>query len=103
MNPLKNVLINQVAKHVLDGNKGSNVLTVALTALLANHINWLLAYAGLQFKDQAAVVELAKAIGIVLVALFGYLVGKYPALAKWAGLAGDVSAQVAKSELTAAQ
>jgi hypothetical protein len=95
MNPLKNMLINRVVKHLLDGNKGSNALTLVVGALLANNINWMLAYAGFQFHDQAAVLELAKATGVVLLTLYGYLVGKYPALAKWAGFTADVADVVA--------
>lgn len=98
MNTLKNLLINRVLKHVLDGNKGSNIITLILTALLGANINWMLASQGMQFKDQAAVLELAKGLGVALVALYGYLVGKYPALAKWSGLAKDVTAEMQKAK-----
>lgn len=73
---IENAFINKLLEHVLDGNKGSNILTALLVPILAAHIDWALALKGAQFDDMNASLELAKVIGLVLLGLFGYFVGK---------------------------
>jgi hypothetical protein len=98
LNGVKNLFIDKLLRHILDGNKGSNLLTVILVPLLASNVNWMAAQQGLQFKDAASVTELAKVIGIVVVALLGYFVGKFPKLAKWAGFAEQVVSEAEKEQ-----
>jgi len=73
---VENAFINQVLKHVLDGNKGSNILGAVIAALMGANINWSLAIAGFKFQDAAATTESAKLVGTVVVCVFAYFVGK---------------------------
>lgn len=76
LNTIKNAFIKKLLEHVLDGNKGSNILTAILVPVLAANVDWTLAIKGMKFDDMAAAIELSKVVGLVLVGLFGYLVGK---------------------------
>jgi hypothetical protein len=73
---IENAFINRVLQHVLDGNKGSNILTLIVLAMLEQHINWALAFQGFHFQDMTAAMESAKLVGAFVVAVFGYFVGK---------------------------
>jgi hypothetical protein len=77
MNYLKNLFINRTLKHVLDGNKGSNILTVIVAAVLGAQIDFMKAAAGFQFKDADSVTEASKLVGVVVLAVYGYFVGKH--------------------------
>lgn len=69
-----NALIDKALDYVLDGNKGSNILVAVLVPLLGAHINWYLAL--LCFQCPGSEAEMCKVLGLVLIAVFGYLVGK---------------------------
>jgi len=73
---IENAFINKVLQHLLDGNKGSNILTVVILGLLSQNINWALAFQGFHFQDMTAAMESAKLVGAFVVAVFGYCVGK---------------------------
>jgi hypothetical protein len=87
MNPLRNLFIQNAIKNALHGDTGSNVLTAVLAVLVGAHIDWMLAFHGITFQDSASVAELAKVVGLVLFAVYGWLVGKYPAVAKYLSFA----------------
>lgn len=72
----KNLLINKTLEHVLDGNKGSNLLTALLVPLLAAKIDWVKAGRGFQCQDSDSVLEAAKVAGIVILAIWGWFIGK---------------------------
>lgn len=74
--PIENAFIDRVLTHVLDGNKGSNILGFLLLALLSTHIDWVKAFRGFQFQDQDAAMESAKLVGTILVSVFAWFVGK---------------------------
>jgi hypothetical protein len=76
LNSVKNAFVDKFLQHILDGNKGSNLLTVLLLPLVGAKIDWLLAFQGLQFNDVAAAAELAKVVGFLVLGVFGYFVGK---------------------------
>jgi hypothetical protein len=69
-----NALIDKALDYALDGNKGSNILVAVLVPLLGAHINWSLALGC--FECPGSEAELCKVFGLVLIAVFGYLVGK---------------------------
>jgi hypothetical protein len=77
---IQNSFINKVLGHLLDGNKGSNALTVVVGALLAQKIDFARAFAwfgnpgSTDGLDQAAMLV----VGLIL-AVYGYFVGKKPA------------------------
>ncbi|HXR39691.1 MAG TPA: hypothetical protein VN776_11385 [Terracidiphilus sp.] len=73
---VKNAFINKLLEHVLDGNKGSNILGIIITGILAQHIDYTKAIAGFQFTNADNAAESAKLIGTVVVAVFAYFVGK---------------------------
>jgi hypothetical protein len=73
---VKNAFINRTLKHVLDGNKGSNILTLILLAVLQSDINYMLAFRGFQFENTEAAMESAKLVGCMIVAVFGFFVGR---------------------------
>lgn len=92
---LQNGFINQVLKRLVahkGTDEGTNVLAILVTPLLANQINWMLAMQGFQFKDQAAVAELAKATGIVVMAFLLWATGKWPWVGKLIGFAKEAEA-----------
>jgi hypothetical protein len=73
-----NLFIDKLLAQILDGNKGSNILTALLVPLVAAHVDWLLAARGVRFQDAGAIGELAKVAGLVILALYGWRVGKRP-------------------------
>lgn len=73
---IENTFINQVLKHILDGNKGSNILGAIIMGLMAANLDWAKAIAGFKFQDAAAATESAKLVGTMVCALFAYFVGK---------------------------
>lgn len=80
---IENAFINRLLQHVLDGDKGSNLLGAVLVALLAGNIDWVKALQGFKFNNQDEAMESAKVAGIVVVAVFSWFVGKgKPAAAK---------------------
>ena len=95
---IKNAVVNKVLKNVLDGNKGSNILTAILVPVLAAGINWDLFVKGLHFQDTTAALEVAKVIGIVILGFLGWLVGKFPKLAPWLCAVEDAAKVVDESK-----
>ena len=79
---LENAFVQKVLEHVLDGDKGSTLLTAILTPVVAANMNWALVLRGLHFQDLAGVQELAKLAGLLLVAIWGWRVGKKKPAAK---------------------
>ena len=57
---IENAFINQVLKHVLDRNNGSNILGVIIAALMAGNMDWTKAIAGFKFQDAGAAAASAK-------------------------------------------
>ena len=76
---IENAFINKLLSHILDGDKGSNLLGVVLVALLGAKIDWVKAFQGFKFDNQEAAMESAKLAGIIVVAVFSWFVGKKPA------------------------
>lgn len=92
---LQNGFINQVLKRLVEHkgtDEGTNILAIVVTPLLANHVNWMLAAQGFHFQDAAAVAELAKATGIVLMAFLLWATGKWPWVGKLTGFAKEAEA-----------
>ncbi|HZT29731.1 MAG TPA: hypothetical protein VFA33_07610 [Bryobacteraceae bacterium] len=73
---VQNLFINKVLEHILDGNKGSNILTAILTAVLGARINWAQACRGFRCDNAEDAAEAAKLVGVLVLAVFGYYVGK---------------------------
>ncbi len=68
------LFIDKVLKQLLDGDKGSTVLTLILTPVVAAGINWPLALQGLTSQESA--LELAKVVGLVACAVWGWFIGR---------------------------
>ena len=73
---VENAFINETLKHVLDGNKGSNILGAILVPALGAKIDWALCVRGLKFDDMAAAAELAKLTGILVLGTYAFFVGR---------------------------
>jgi hypothetical protein len=73
---IQNAFIGKLLEHLLDGNKGSNVLGAILTAILAAHVDYSKALKGFKFDDMDASMESAKLAGAVVLAVFAYFVGR---------------------------
>lgn len=71
---VENIFIDKLLSHILDGDKGSNILTAVAAALIGGHVNWSLAFRGFQSAESAT--ELAKVAGMAILAVYGYYVGK---------------------------
>lgn len=68
------LFIDKVLKQLLDGDKGSTILTIIVAPLVAANINWSLAFQGLTSEQSAT--ELAKAVGLALCAIWGFFIGR---------------------------
>ena len=68
-----NLFMNKVLKQLLDGDKGSTILTAILTPIIGAQINWPLAFQG--FASDQSAVELAKVVGLALAAVWGFFIG----------------------------
>lgn len=97
LDKIKNVVIQKALQHLLDGNKGSNLLTMALIPLLAAKVNWMLALQGLHGQSTAAVLEALRAAGVILVGVTGYYIGKYPKVAQYLGIVEQVEVAAEKA------
>ena len=73
---VKNAFINQLLKRTLDGNTGSNILGVVITAVLGANINYTKAFAGFKFDNADNAAESAKLVATLVLAVFAYFVGK---------------------------
>jgi hypothetical protein len=73
---VKNAFISKLLEHVLDGNKGSNILGAIITAILAANVDYSKALRGFQFQKPDEAMEAAKLTGAVVLAVFAYFVGK---------------------------
>ena len=73
---VENAFINATLDHVLDGNKGSNILGAILVPVLAAKIDWAKCIRGLQFNDLDAATELAKLTAILTLAVYAFFVGR---------------------------
>jgi hypothetical protein len=76
LDSIKDAFINRVLGKLLDGNTGSNILGVLITAVIAAHIDYVKAFAGFQFNNSDNAMESAKLVGTVITAIFAYFVGK---------------------------
>jgi len=73
---IKDAFVNRLLAKMLDGNTGSNILGVLITAVIAAHIDYVKAFAGFQFNNSDNAMESAKLVGTILTATFAYFVGK---------------------------
>ena len=73
---VENAFINKTLEHVLDGNKGSNILTAILVPVLGAKLDWAKAIRGFSLEKMDDAMEAAKLTGLVVVAVFGYFVGR---------------------------
>ena len=73
---VENAFINKLLEHVLDGNKGSNILGAILTAVVGSQINYVRAFQGFRFDNMDNAMESAKLVGTLVVAVFALFVGK---------------------------
>lgn len=73
---LKNTFISKVLNQVLDGNKGSNILTVIITAIIGANLDYMKAFRGFKFENPDEVSEAAKLVGVLVLAIYGYFIGK---------------------------
>lgn len=78
---VKNAFINKVLSHLLNplnGNNGSNIANVILTPILGASIDWMKAFRGFQFQNMDESMESAKLVGLLVMSVFLYFVGKKP-------------------------
>jgi uncharacterized membrane protein len=80
LDSVKNTFINTLLKRMLDGNQGSNILGVLITAVVGAQINYVKALDGFKFDNADNATEAAKLVATIVVAVFAYFVGKKPAL-----------------------
>jgi hypothetical protein len=73
---LKNTFINKVLGHILDGNKGSNILGVVIAGVMGANIDYMKAFAGFKFDNATNTTESAKLVGTLITCTFAYFVGK---------------------------
>ncbi len=74
---LKNTLINTALKRVAKaGDGGSTILGTLVTLLLAEKIDWDLAFKILSNPDMPAALEAGKVLGVVLLWFISYVCGK---------------------------
>jgi hypothetical protein len=74
---LKNTLINTALKRVAKaGDGGSTILGTLVTLLLAEKVDWDLAFKILSNPDMPAALEAGKILGILLLWLLSYVCGK---------------------------
>lgn len=76
LNDIKDAFVNHVLKQVLDGDTGSNILGVLITAVMVSHIDYVAALEGIHFDNAANTAETAKLVGTLVSAVFAYFVGK---------------------------
>lgn len=74
---LKNTLINTALKRVAKaGDGGSTILGTLVTLLLAEKVDWDLAFKIFSNPDMPAALEAGKVLGIVLLWLISYVCGR---------------------------
>ncbi len=74
---LKNSLINTALKRLAKaGDSGSTILGTLVTLLLAEKVDWDLAFRIFSSPDMPAALEAGKVLGIVLLWLISYVCGK---------------------------
>ncbi len=79
---LKNTLINTAMKRVAKaGDGGSTILGSLVTLLLAEKIDWDLAFHVFSNPDMPAALEAGKVLGILLLWLISYVCGKHKPVA----------------------
>ena len=82
MKSLKNWIVDNVLKHLVT-NLGSNWLAVALSFVVATHVNWgvLAAGFGNHFSDPASHAEMLRVLGVLGADAYLMAVGRWPAIA----------------------
>lgn len=77
---IKIFFAKKVLGNILDGNKGSNLLTFVLEFLVLSEIDMEKAVSGFAFEGYASVTESIKLVGAIVLGVYGFFVGRHKKL-----------------------